>query len=518
MKTTTYFSNGDVATMTDAVGLVTKFTYDNLGRPKTRTVVPDTFPAGLTTTVTYDGLGRVRTQTNPPVINRVTGAVHTAKTTADYDVDGHPTLVKIEDLTGGDAPRTMSQTYNSHGQVDTQTDAAGKTTTVGYDAYGHRVTVTDPAGTQIAVSYDPDGRELAVTLKGYTGDPLNPSPAKDLIGSSKAYDPAGRLASDTDAMGWVTTYAYTDNDMLATVTRSDPAKPGSAFVTQSNSYDAAGNLLSRTTNNGATTTTYSLDAASRNTAATLDPTGVKRSTTYVYSPDDAVLSTRTADASTGSTTVDATFDLAGRVTSRTVENNTANQPAGWWKLDETTGPVAADSSGAQHYGTLAGGVTWSGGTATFDGTNGEIATSGPVLDTTQSFTVSAWVKPTNLTGWTGVLGQDATQSSGLFLQYDHDSNRWAFSRTTTDTVNAPSVRAESTAAPTTTAWTHLVGVYNATNGAMTLYVNGAANGTATDTSPFAATGPLAIGRDRFNGQPTDFFNGAVANVQTYPEP
>ena len=38
---------------------------------------------------------------------------------------------------------------------------------------------------------------------------------------SRAYDPAGRLASVTDSMGWVTSYTYLDNGLTATVIRSD---------------------------------------------------------------------------------------------------------------------------------------------------------------------------------------------------------------------------------------------------------------------------------------------------------
>ena len=48
---------------------------------------------------------------------------------------------------------------------------------------------------------------------------------------------------------------------------------------------------------------------------------------------------------------------------------------------------------------------------------------------------------------------------------------------------------------------------------MTLYVNGAAAGTATDTTPFASTGPLAIGRDLVSGNQGDFFNGDIKDVQ-----
>ena len=51
---------------------------------------------------------------------------------------------------------------------------------------------------------------------------------------------------------------------------------------------------------------------------------------------------------------------------------------------------------------------------------------------------------------------------------------------------------------------------------MTLYVNGASVGTATDSTPIASTGPLAIGRSKWNGSDTDWLDGSVAGVQAYP--
>jgi hypothetical protein len=42
---------------------------------------------------------------------------------------------------------------------------------------------------------------------------------------------------------------------------------------------------------------------------------------------------------------------------------TGSALAGWWKLDETTGAVAADSSGNGHHGVLIGSPVWSSGVA-----------------------------------------------------------------------------------------------------------------------------------------------------------
>jgi YD repeat-containing protein len=519
VQTTSYFHSGDVAQVTDAVGLQTSYTYDNLGRPTSQKVISDTYPSGLTTTLVFDKLNRLTTRTDPAVTNRVTGAVHTKKTTTVYDADGNATSQTVQDLTGGDASRTTSGTFNNHDRQITSTDAANNTTTYGYDAYGNRNKTIDPAGNEADYAYDCNANLLTTTLKAWTGDPVNPSPAQDLVRESRAYDPAGRLASMTDSMGWVTSYTYLDNGLTATIIRSDPAHPGTSFVKESDAYDAAGNLTSKVTNNGATTTNMTVDAANRPTTSVVDPSGVNRATTYTYTPDDAVLSTRTS-ATSGSTTVDTAYDAMGRMTSRSVDNAATLSPNGWWKLNETGGVLAADSSGGGQNGTLTDtGVTWSGSSsASLNGSTGAISTAGHVLDTSSghSFTVSAWVNPTSLTGYPVIVSQDATHNAGFYLEYSSSLGKWVFSRTPTDTNGAGSLYAASNNAPTANTWAHLVGTYNSSNGLLTLYVNGTAQTTTgTDTTPFASNGPLQIGRAKYSDAVGQYFPGQISNVQAY---
>jgi len=284
VQTTTYFHDGDIATVTDATGLVTSYTYDLLGRPVSKKVMSDTYPSGLTTTVVFDNLNRPTVETDPAVTDRVTGAVHTRRASTVYDADGNLTSQTVSDLTGGDASRTGSGTFNSHDQQVTATDAMNLTTTYGYDSYGNKTKVINAAGTETDYAYDPNGNATTTTLKAWTGDPVNPSAPADVVLESRAYDPAGRVASVTDAMGWVTSYTYTDDGLTATVTRSDPAHPGTSYVAETDSYDAAGNVTTQVTNNGVTTTTAVKDAASRTTSTTVDASGVNRTTTFAYSP------------------------------------------------------------------------------------------------------------------------------------------------------------------------------------------------------------------------------------------
>ncbi|GAA1939693.1 hypothetical protein GCM10009738_11110 [Kitasatospora viridis] len=183
---------------------------------------------------------------------------------------------------------------------------------------------------------------------------------------------------------------------------------------------------------------------------------------------------------------------------------------------------SADASAGNHPLTMSGNVGFDGyakgkqGAAVFDGAGGSAATSGPVLDTTKSFSVSAWANLQQLGSANQTFAvQQGSTASGFSLDYVGSSGHWQFGRPNADTMNSSHVQAVSNAAATT-GWHHLVGTWDATSGTMRLYVDGVAqNSTATDTTPFAANGPLVIGRGYWNGTPTNFVNGEVTDVQAY---
>ena len=485
-------------------------------------------PNGQVTTLGYDGLGRTVTSTAPATTDAVTGAVHTARTTTTFDADGDATQTTVADLTGGDTSRTTTMAYNSLDQLQSTTDAANATTTYTYNALGLKATVKNAAGDTTSYTYDPDGRLTYTTLKNYTGSPSGSKSAADLIEEARAYDPAGRLASVTDAMSYSTLYTYTDNGLTATVTRCSvmnltngaPTCTGGSFVQQSNSYDAAGNQVKQVTNNGTTETDYTYDAAGRQTTTTLDPAGLNRTTRKTFTADDFIASQTTGDPS-GSATTDYSYTPTGVMSSQSVENYTTGAPTGWWKLNDgasgaTTPSTARDWSGQNNTATLGSGVNWASQAASLGGT-GAITASGPAVNTAGSFSVSAWAFLNTISGgFQDIVSQDATKNSGFNLEYDPTDAAWSFTRASSDTSSTTAIRAHGATAPATGTWYHLVGVYDATTGAQTLYVNGAAVGTATDTTPYNATGPLVIGRGQSGGNPSAYLNGKVANVQTYP--
>jgi hypothetical protein len=187
-------------------------------------------------------------------------------------------------------------------------------------------------------------------------------------------------------------------------------------------------------------------------------------------------------------------------------------PVGTWPLDEGSGTVARDTSGAGHDLTLTGGPAWvpgeSGTALQFNGTSQYGQASGPVVDTTGNFSVAAWVKLDSTGHFATAVSQDGSSASAFFLQYSAADNRWAFS-----TVEG---RALSDTAPVTSQWYHLAGVHDANRGTYTLYVNGQPQAKVLNQClGDPSSGPLAVGRGFFGGNKTDYWPGTIDQVHIW---
>ena len=515
-RSVAYYRNGDVAAVTEPTGKVTSYVYDRAGRVTDETETTSSYPGGRTTYYGYDALSRMIWKVDPAVTNKVTGVVHTASTSMVYDPDGFLVEQTAIDKTGGDAPRTVRYVYNEHGQQSTVTDTSGNETRYTYGVLGQIQTETEPDGGVIRNDYDVNGQLTSTTKAGWTGDPNNPSPPRDLTINTKTYDPAGRLASDIDAMNWVTSYTYTDNGLTTSITRRDPAT-GAAFVTEDNAYDAGGNLISQKTNNGVTLTTHAVDAAGRTTSSALDPAGVNRVTQFDYSDDDALLGT---DRRVGTSPVQErlryAYDAAGNQISEALWLAGADRAARW-RLDELTDGRADDDVGNGAL-TPSPGVTFSaerGGAAVLNGSDGRLTSAATPVDSSRSFTVAAWLK-LGATGRTGqAVSADGNKQSPFQLRYDATANRWQFITSQSDSATPGAVASTSTSTPSAGTWTHLAGVYDANAQTMRLYVNGSLQDTDTGARPFASSGGTTVGAGRWNGSVTDFWSGQVDDVQLY---
>jgi len=192
---------------------------------------------------------------------------------------------------------------------------------------------------------------------------------------------------------------------------------------------------------------------------------------------------------------------------------------GHWAFDEGTGTTAADSSGGGHPLTLQGGASWTKGVAGPSALavtpQQDAASSGPVIDTSKSFTVSAWVNLASTNGYQTFVSEDGSQVSGFYLQLRADTGRFAFTRLAYDSTAAYGAVATSSIIPQPGVWYLLTGVYDAAAQTNSLYVDGALQQTVPILAPWSATGPLAVGRGFYNGAPTDWVSGAIDDVRAY---
>ncbi|MFJ8965895.1 PA14 domain-containing protein [Lentzea sp. NPDC102401] len=175
--------------------------------------------------------------------------------------------------------------------------------------------------------------------------------------------------------------------------------------------------------------------------------------------------------------------------------------SGEWKLNETKGTTAKDSTGKNPLTLSPSGATWKDGALEFR--NGSAETYGPVVDTTKDYTVSAKVRLNEVPGgYVTAVSQDGRERENPFyLQYGQGA--FAFS-----TPGGNRARFETT--PEIGRWYELKGERK--GGEIRLYVDGALVATAPAGPAIVSTGALAVGRAKYNGQNVDHWPGAIKDV------
>jgi RHS repeat-associated protein len=326
VTTYAYYQNGDLAKVTEPSGLSTSFTYDELGRKTSETEVSDATPAGITTTYTYDAQSRLLTTTEPATTDAVTGERHQGRTTNTYDADGNLTSVSVSDLLGNDATRTTTNEYDDHGRLVKVTDAQGNETSYEYDSMGNRTAMVDANGNRYEYGYTARNQIAEIRLRDWQGDPNgagDPAPGDYLVLHSYAYDFAGHLVRDVDAMGHELDYAYYHDGLQQSVTAKNVHNPDGStrdYVVESDTYDGAGNLTRQVRGNGTLVTENTYTPTGQVASTVTDPSGLARRTSFTYDTAGNVLSVTSAgNASnvpwplpTTSDTVTYSYDLAGR--------------------------------------------------------------------------------------------------------------------------------------------------------------------------------------------------------------
>ena len=355
-----YYSDGDLAQVTQPSGAKTGYTYDGLGRAQTATTTSNTYPAGLTTDYSWTPDNQPLTVTDPAAVNNVTGVTHTLQDAYAYDADGNLLSLTQSDPTGGDPARVTSYTYNDHGEAASVTqpggatsggtapsqgapsaDPQGATTGYSYNDSGLVSTMTDPNGNEYDYTYNEYGDLTQTTLTTNSTSQSLPGGGSSLVLDSYSYDPAGQLASATDAMGRTVNYQYNGDEEL--VQTQELTSAGTGRMT-TYSYDPAGNLMQTdvssdpdtTGNTDQTVTLYNYDAANRLDSVVTGavPSGVTgsefpdRTTSYTYNADNELTSQKITGVN-GPATTDYGYNSAGEMTSQSVVNGSADDTTTW---------------------------------------------------------------------------------------------------------------------------------------------------------------------------------------------
>jgi alpha-tubulin suppressor-like RCC1 family protein len=197
-------------------------------------------------------------------------------------------------------------------------------------------------------------------------------------------------------------------------------------------------------------------------------------------------------------------------------------------FNEGSGTTTADSSGNGHTGTLGSGVTWTGPQVgahaiALNGTSaGAVTVPGPVVNTSLSYTVSAWVNLNSIGGANqtfvsinGLSSPTSTTVSGFYLQFIGGLDQFALAMIPGDTTANGATNALSTTRATAGTWYHLVGVDNVSAGTLSLYVNGGLQATVAYTGSWQATGNTMIGQGMYSGNQVDFVSGKIDDVSLY---
>ena len=200
-----------------------------------------------------------------------------------------------------------------------------------------------------------------------------------------------------------------------------------------------------------------------------------------------------------------------------------------WTLTDGTGTTAADAAGTSPL-SLDSGAAWTtstvgtqtsaGNVLLLNGTTADARAAGPVLNSADSYTVSAWADPTAVTTGSQEEVADLCGVNQCAINLEINANgEWELSSAGSDGSGTATFTSTEGAGPATlNTWTHIVGVYDGAAKTLSLYINGT---LAQPAVPFStawnATGDFTVGAADYSGSGTGlYFNGEISNVQTYP--
>ncbi len=201
--------------------------------------------------------------------------------------------------------------------------------------------------------------------------------------------------------------------------------------------------------------------------------------------------------------------------------NNASMPTngliGYWKLDETSGTTAVDSSSSGNDGTLSFGMDAATDTAAgqvgtsldFDGSDDQVIAAGTGLTT--ATTLSAWAYARSYgTNGSEIICEGGCDSPSAIGQriviYPANINFSIWNATIPHVASTASV-------PSLNSWHHYVGTFDGT--VVKLYIDGVEAASTNYTGVFSARTPLRFGAANSIVDPDRAWNGMIDEVRIY---
>ncbi|WP_369383249.1 LamG domain-containing protein [Streptomyces sp. cg36] len=218
---------------------------------------------------------------------------------------------------------------------------------------------------------------------------------------------------------------------------------------------------------------------------------------------------------------------AGETTTYYFNVRRGQAPRAGWAMNDTAGSAGLASGPAANFpATVTGGTLGAAGhTGTAVAVTGETAPDGTpknylstqsaVVETDQSFTLSAWVNTADPSlQFQSALSQSSVHQAAVTLGLS--AGKWTIKAPTADHATDYSwYTASSDVAPVANQWTHLAGVYNAPAKTLTLYVNGNPSTPTQGVSLWSARGAMDFGRLRWRDTYTDPWKGSLDDIRVY---
>jgi type II secretory pathway pseudopilin PulG len=217
-----------------------------------------------------------------------------------------------------------------------------------------------------------------------------------------------------------------------------------------------------------------------------------------------------------------TFAVSAHLRANWNSGTSSSGLVGWWKMDETFGLIASDSSGNDNHGILINILSdkWTtgimGGALELDGYNDYVYLPiDSVIGSLTDCTISTWVNWSGQgSSWQRIWDFGTGQTYNMFLTPNASGNRLRFAIT----LSSWSDEDQTTASEELpTGWHHVVVVIDPSNNKHTLYLDGevvAENTSARYTpSDLGNTNQNWLGRSQYIADP--YFNGLLDDVRIY---